>query len=68
VTRTGTAARAMASLRNLAIGMLHAHGHGNIAAGLRPNARDATRVLPFLAITSPWSQHSGTLPKACAPP
>jgi predicted transposase YbfD/YdcC len=33
-TRTGTAARAMASLRNLAIGILHAHGHRNIAAAL----------------------------------
>jgi predicted transposase YbfD/YdcC len=50
---TGTAARAMASLRNLAIGMLRAHGHRNIAAALRRNARDATRVLPLLGITSP---------------
>jgi hypothetical protein len=45
--------RAMASLRNLAIGILHAHGHRNIAAALRRNARDATRVLPLLGITSP---------------
>jgi predicted transposase YbfD/YdcC len=52
-TRTGTAPRAMASLRNLAIGILHAHGHRNIAAALRRNARDATRVLPLLGITSP---------------
>jgi predicted transposase YbfD/YdcC len=51
--RTGTAARAMASLRNLAIGILCAHGHRNIAAALRRNARDATRVLPLLGITSP---------------
>jgi predicted transposase YbfD/YdcC len=51
--RTGTAPRAMASLRNLAIGILHAHGHRNIAAALRRNARDATRVLPLLGITSP---------------
>jgi hypothetical protein len=51
--RTGTAPRAMASLRNLAIGILRAHGHRNIAAALRRNARDATRVLPLLAITSP---------------
>jgi predicted transposase YbfD/YdcC len=51
--RTGTAARAMASLRNLAIGILHAHGDRNIAAALRRNARDATRVLPLLGITSP---------------
>ena len=50
--RTGTAPRAMASLRNLAIGILRAHGDHNIAAGLRRNARDATRVLPLLGITS----------------
>jgi predicted transposase YbfD/YdcC len=51
--RTGNAPRAMASLRNLAIGILRAHGHRNIAAALRRNARDATRVLPLLGITSP---------------
>jgi predicted transposase YbfD/YdcC len=51
--RTGTAPRAMASLRNLAIRILHARGHRNIAAALRRNARDATRVLPLLGITSP---------------
>jgi hypothetical protein len=43
----------MASLRNLAIGILRQHGHRNIAAALRRNARDATRVLPLLGITSP---------------
>jgi predicted transposase YbfD/YdcC len=52
-TRTGTAPRAMASLRNLAIGILRARGHRNIAAALRTNTRDATRVLPRLGITSP---------------
>jgi len=52
-TRTGTAPQAMASLRILAIGILRARGHRNIAAALRRNARDATRVLPLLAITSP---------------
>jgi predicted transposase YbfD/YdcC len=51
--RTGTAPRAMASLRNLAIGVLRRHGNRNIAAALRRNARDATRVLPLLGITSP---------------
>jgi Transposase DDE domain len=51
--RTDTAPRAMASLRNLAIGMLHAHGHRNIAVALRRNARDATRPLAFLGITGP---------------
>ena len=51
--RTGNAPRTMASLRNLAIGLLRAHGHRNIAAVLRRNARDPTRVLPLLGITSP---------------
>jgi hypothetical protein len=51
--RTGTAPRAMASLRNLAIGILRAHGHRNIAAALRSYARDAARLLPLLGITSP---------------
>lgn len=51
--RTGTAPRAMASLRNLAIGIMRRHGRHNIAAALRNNARDATRVLPLLGITSP---------------
>jgi predicted transposase YbfD/YdcC len=51
--RTGTAPRAMASLRNLAIGILRLRGDRNIAAALRRNARDATRLLPLLGITSP---------------
>ena len=51
--RTGTAPRAMASLRNLAIAILRAHGHPNTAAALRRNARDATRPLALLSITSP---------------
>jgi hypothetical protein len=50
--RTGSAPPAMASLRNLAIGILRGHGHRNIAAALRRNARDAIRVLPLLGITS----------------
>jgi hypothetical protein len=51
--RTGNAPRAMASLRNLAIGVLRLRGHRNIAAALRRNARDPTRLLPLLGITSP---------------
>jgi hypothetical protein len=43
----------MASLRNLAIGVLRARSDRNLAAALRRNARDATRVLPLLGITSP---------------
>ena len=50
--RTGNAPRAMASLRNLAIGILRLHGHRNIATALRRNARDATPVLLLLGITS----------------
>ena len=42
----------MASLRNLAIGILRARGNRNIAAALRRNARDATRPLAFLGIIS----------------
>ena len=51
--RTGTPPRAMASLRNLAMAILGAHGGRNTAAALGRNARDATRVLPLLDITSP---------------
>jgi predicted transposase YbfD/YdcC len=50
--RTGGAPRTMASLRNLAIGILRARGHRNLAAALRHNARNATRVPPLLGITS----------------
>ncbi|WP_458248428.1 transposase [Streptomyces sp. MAI_2237] len=41
--RTGTAPRAMAALRNLAIGALRLTGCDNIAAGLRNHSRDVTR-------------------------
>jgi predicted transposase YbfD/YdcC len=50
---TGAAPQVMASLRNLAVAILRRHGHRNIAAALRRNARNATRVLPLLGITSP---------------
>jgi hypothetical protein len=36
----------MASLRALAVGVLRAHGDRNVAAALRRNASDATRLLP----------------------
>ncbi|MFI9274609.1 ISAs1 family transposase [Kitasatospora sp. NPDC052896] len=49
--RTGTAPRAMASLRNLAIGALRHAGHHNIAAGLRHHARDPSRPLATFGIT-----------------
>ncbi|WP_369228653.1 ISAs1 family transposase (plasmid) [Streptomyces sp. R39] len=47
---TGAAPRAMASLRNLAIGALRTAGHTNIAAGLRHHARDTNRPLITLGI------------------
>ncbi|MFI1566053.1 ISAs1 family transposase [Streptomyces sp. NPDC020490] len=49
--RTGTAPRAMASPRNLAIGALRLTGRTNIAAGLRHHTRDANRPLTTLCIT-----------------
>jgi len=49
--RTGTAPRAMAALRNLAIGALRLTGCDNIAAGLRKHGRDAARPLATLGIT-----------------
>ncbi|MFE3907796.1 hypothetical protein ACFXPY_48295 [Streptomyces sp. NPDC059153] len=49
--RTGTAPRAMATLRNLAIGALRLTGYDNIAAGLRKHSRDATQPLTTLGIT-----------------
>jgi len=48
--RTGTAPRAMAALRNLAIGALRLTNCDNIAAGLRKHSRDATRPLTTLGI------------------
>jgi hypothetical protein len=49
--RTGNAPRAMATWRNLAIGALRLDGARTIAAGLRRNARDATRPLALLGLT-----------------
>jgi predicted transposase YbfD/YdcC len=50
--RTGNAPRVMASLRNLMVAILRLRGQTNIAAALRHNARDATRPLALLGITS----------------
>ena len=50
--RTGRLPRAMASLRNLAIGALRLTGHANIAAALRHNGRDPTRPLVLLGIAT----------------
>jgi predicted transposase YbfD/YdcC len=48
--RTGGAPRAMASLRNLAIGVLRLAGRDNIAEGLRHHGRDMTRPLATLGL------------------
>lgn len=48
--RTGSAPRAMATWRNLAIGALRMAGVKNIAAGLRRNARDPLRPLALLGL------------------
>ncbi|WP_420082596.1 ISAs1 family transposase (plasmid) [Streptomyces sp. JL4002] len=49
--RTGGAPRAMASLRNLAIGTLRLAGRDNIAEGLRHHGRDMARPLAALGLT-----------------
>jgi hypothetical protein len=43
----------IAAIGKLAIAILRLRGWRNIAAALRRNARNATRVLPLLGITSP---------------
>ncbi|MFP8942499.1 ISAs1 family transposase [Streptomyces fenghuangensis] len=48
--RTGSAPRAMATWRNLAIGALRTAGVKNIAASLRRNARDPRRPLAVLGL------------------
>jgi predicted transposase YbfD/YdcC len=50
--RTGNAPRAMAALRNLAIGLLRQAGQTNIAKALRHNARNLARTLKLLGITT----------------
>ena len=47
--RTGSGPQAMATLRNLAIGILKTAGHTSIAA-CRHHARDATRTLETLGL------------------
>lgn len=51
--RTGNAPRAMASRRNLTIGVLRHHSWANIAKALRHNARDTYRPLAILGISPP---------------
>jgi predicted transposase YbfD/YdcC len=49
--RTASGPQVMATLRNLAIGILKPSGHPSIAAACRYHARDATRVLATLGIS-----------------
>lgn len=49
--RAGNAPRVMATLRNLAIGILRAAGRTNIAKALRHNARNPERPLKLLSAT-----------------
>jgi predicted transposase YbfD/YdcC len=51
--RTRNAPRTMASLRNLAIGILRYRGTTNIAKALRSNARDPYRPLALIGISTP---------------
>jgi len=60
--RSGNAPRAMASLRNLAIGALRLAGSANIAAALRHNSRDPTRALIILGIPCAYIGRHGALP------
>ncbi|GIH79660.1 hypothetical protein [Planobispora longispora] len=48
--RTDSGPRAMATLRNLAIGILKTAGHTSIAAACRHHTRDATRILEILGL------------------
>ena len=48
LVRTGNAPRVMATLRNLAISILHLDGHASIAAANRHHARDPERTLKLL--------------------
>jgi hypothetical protein len=48
--RTGSGPQVMATLRNLAIGILKMTGHTSIAAACRHHARDATRTLATLGL------------------
>jgi hypothetical protein len=55
--RTGTAPQVMASLRNLAIGVLSRAGPVNLAAALRRHARDPARPLATLGISLGCNRH-----------
>jgi hypothetical protein len=57
-TRTGNGPQAMATLRNLAIGILKQDGQPNIAAACRHHVRDATRTLATLGLSPPSAKRT----------
>jgi hypothetical protein len=50
--RTGNGLQAMATLRNVSIAIFKLAGTPNVAAARRSHARDATRVLATLGLSS----------------
>lgn len=54
-TRTCSAYRAMAAVRNAVVGILHLHQVPNIAAQLRVNHRDPYQLpMRLLGLMTPW--------------
>jgi hypothetical protein len=60
--RTGNGPQVMATLRNLAIGILKPTSHASIAAACRHHARDATRVLTTLGLSPPDTKQPSPRP------
>ena len=67
--RTGNGPQVMATLRNLAIGILKLSGHPSIAAACRYHARDATRSWPPSdSARHDRNGHHATMPGPCQGP
>ncbi|WJK33720.1 ISAs1 family transposase [Solwaraspora sp. WMMA2065] len=52
--RTGNAPRVMATLRNVSVSLLRIHDTTNIAAALRYNARNNSRIRGCRSVQPPW--------------
>ena len=65
--RTGNDPQVMATLRNLAIGILKPAGHASIAAACRHHARDATRVLATLGLSPAGTKQASPRPAGSRP-
>jgi hypothetical protein len=65
--RAGSLPRAMASLRNLAIGALRLAGHPNLAGALRHAGQDPARPLAILGLAYRRNGHHSTLTEPSAP-